>query len=268
MFEAFRRAVAQLAAPEFRRILKLSLALAVGSFAALFAAIAAALPWLAARLPAGAPEWITIPLALVTGVGALVLAFVLFPGLVTAIQSGLLQDRICAAVEQRYYPGLPEPRAPGIGAQLAATLGQLGAVIGLNLLALPVYLVPGVNVAVFAALNGYLLARETFAAVAPRRLAPAEAARIWRVGRARSGSAAGAAGPAPPPPMAQAAKASAVRVVRTMRGAATPGRLMTLAPQPPGYRRRSRRQPRSRSCRSGSCLPPCRSRGSAGAGAR
>jgi uncharacterized protein involved in cysteine biosynthesis len=185
MFEAFRRAVAQLAAPEFRRILKLSLALAVGSFAALFAAIAAALPWLAARLPAGAPEWITIPLALVTGVGALVLAFVLFPGLVTAIQSGLLQDRICAAVEQRYYPGLPEPRAPGIGAQLAATLGQLGAVIGLNLLALPVYLVPGVNVAVFAALNGYLLARETFAAVAPRRLAPAEAARIWRVGRAR-----------------------------------------------------------------------------------
>jgi len=185
MFEAFRRAVAQLAAPEFRRILKLSLALAVGSFAALFTAIAAALPWLAARLPAGAPEWITIPLALVTGVGALVLAFVLFPGLVTAIQSGLLQDRICAAVEQRYYPGLPEPRAPGIGAQLAATLGQLGAVIGLNLLALPVYLVPGVNVAVFAALNGYLLARETFAAVAPRRLAPAEAARIWRVGRAR-----------------------------------------------------------------------------------
>jgi CysZ protein len=185
MIEAFRRAVAQLAAPEFRRILKLSIALAVGSFAALFAAIAAALPWLAARLPAGAPDWVTIPIALVTGVGALVLALVLFPGLVTAIQAGVLQDRICAAVEQRYYPGLPEPRAPGIGAQLAAMLGQLGAVIGLNLLALPVYLVPGANVAVFAALNGYLLARETFAAVAPRRLAPAEAARIWRAGRAR-----------------------------------------------------------------------------------
>jgi uncharacterized protein involved in cysteine biosynthesis len=61
----------------------------------------------------------------------------------------------------------------------------LGATIALNLLVLPLYFVPLVNVVAFAAVNGYLVARESFEAVAPRRLDAAAMDRLWRLGRAR-----------------------------------------------------------------------------------
>ena len=42
--------------------------------------------------------------------------------------------------------------------------------IVLNLLALPLYLLPGPNILIYLALNGYLLGREYFETVAQRRL--------------------------------------------------------------------------------------------------
>jgi uncharacterized protein involved in cysteine biosynthesis len=80
---------------------------------------------------------------------------------------------------------LPPPRASGIGEQVVLALRQIGTTLGLNLLVLPLYFVPVVNVVAFAAVNGWLLARETFLAVALRRLDRAAAARLWRAGRAR-----------------------------------------------------------------------------------
>jgi uncharacterized protein involved in cysteine biosynthesis len=102
-----------------------------------------------------------------------------------AIQAAFLADPVCAAVERRHYPGLPPPRASGIGEQVVLALRQIGTTLGLNLLVLPLYFVPVVNVVAFAAVNGWLLARETFLAVALRRLDRAAAARLWRAGRAR-----------------------------------------------------------------------------------
>ena len=45
----------------------------------------------------------------------------------------------------------------------------IGVAVALNLLVLPLYLVPGINVFVFFGLNGYLLGREYFELVALRR---------------------------------------------------------------------------------------------------
>ena len=55
----------------------------------------------------------------------------------------------------------------------------------LNLLALPLYLIPGVNAFVFYLLNGYLLGREYFELVAQRRMEPAEMTALRRRGRLR-----------------------------------------------------------------------------------
>jgi CysZ protein len=57
--------------------------------------------------------------------------------------------------------------------------------VALNLLALPLYLLPGPNLVVFLALNGYLLGREYFELVAQRRMSPLDAARCRRAVRAR-----------------------------------------------------------------------------------
>ena len=185
MIQAFARSLAQLADPALRRLLFASLALAAGCFAALLAAAWVALPWLTAALPPDAPAWLAGALHLLGAAGAVVLAIVLFPGVAIAIQSALFVEPVCDAVERRHYPRLPPPHAVGWGTQLTVTARQLAVTVGLNLLALPLYFVPLVNVAAFAALNGYLLGRELFLSVALRRMDRAAAETMWRRHRAR-----------------------------------------------------------------------------------
>lgn len=185
MFAAFARALAQLREPAFRTLLIVSIALALASFAALLGGLWLALPWLERQLPATAPGWARTVAGIVTGLGAVALSVVLFPGVVTTIQSTFFAERICEAVERRHYPALPPARNPGLAESAAAGLRALGAIIGLNLLALPLYFVPLLNAAVFLALNGYLLAREHFFAVAPRRLDARAARDLWRRRRLR-----------------------------------------------------------------------------------
>ena len=185
MIRALARAASQLPEPKLRRLLLASLALAAGCFCVLLAALWLALPWIGGLLPQSSPHWLRVAVEIVTGAGAVLLSIVLFPGVVVAIQSGLMTDRVCAAVEARHYPGLPEPRSQPVGEAVVLALRFLGATIGLNLLALPLYFVPVVNVVAFAALNGYLVARESFEAVAPRRLDGPAMAGLWRARRAR-----------------------------------------------------------------------------------
>jgi uncharacterized protein involved in cysteine biosynthesis len=52
--------------------------------------------------------------------------------------------------------------------------------LGLNILVLPIYFVPFLNIFVFYTLNGYLLGREYFETVALRRLSAGEARELWR----------------------------------------------------------------------------------------
>jgi uncharacterized protein involved in cysteine biosynthesis len=97
----------------------------------------------------------------------------------------LLLEDIARAVESRHYPGLPPPRPQGIGEQVNAALRLAAMSLLLNLLALPLYLIPAVNVFVFYGLNGYLLGREYFELVAARRLDIADVHRLWRRYRGR-----------------------------------------------------------------------------------
>jgi uncharacterized protein involved in cysteine biosynthesis len=107
----------------------------------------------------------------------LLFATILFP------VAGLFTDRVAERVEQRHYPGLAPARPQPLGEIVANTAKLLGASLVLNLLALPLYFVPGLNLATFYAVNGLLLGREFFETAALRRLDPAAAKRARRENR-------------------------------------------------------------------------------------
>jgi uncharacterized protein involved in cysteine biosynthesis len=137
-------------------------------------------------------DWIREPLvwlaAFVVAVIGGFMFFALFWLLFTVIVqfvSGFYLDRVIAAVEARHYPGLASPESQSLGAMLGASLSFFGALIALNLLALPVYLIPTVGLVAFYVLNGYLLGREYFDMVALRRLDAAAARRLRRAHRGK-----------------------------------------------------------------------------------
>jgi CysZ protein len=180
MIPAFARALAQLGDPAFRRAILLSLTLAALVFATLWLSV-----WfLLTRTALSELAWIETTLDVLGGLAAIALTFVLFPGVVAAILA-LFVERIIAAVERRYYPDLPPPRSQPVAEQVAIALRFLVIVVALNLLALPLYFIPVVNALVFYGLNGYLLGREYFEMVAPRRLPTEPRRALWR--RRRSG---------------------------------------------------------------------------------
>jgi uncharacterized protein involved in cysteine biosynthesis len=175
MFSAFAKALAQLGDPAFRRPIGWSLGLAALVFAGLWLTA-----WFVLRHTSITTwPWVDTTIDVLGGLAAIVLTFVLFPGVVAALLS-LFAERIILAVERRHYPDLPPPRAQPVWEQVAVALRFLGVVVLLNLLALPLYLVPVVNALIFYALNGYLLGREYFEMVAPRRLESEPRRELWR----------------------------------------------------------------------------------------
>ncbi len=175
MLTAVARAVTALALPALRRVVLCGFGLAALSFALLWLLVAAVLDeW--ARFAWRPLDWLLQPLG---GLAVLALAWLLFPAVVTFVM-GFFLDRVAAAVEARDYPGKGPPRRRPLGETLAALL-RLGVLtVALNLLALPLYFfIPGMNLVLFLALNGYLLGREYFEVVALRRL-DAKAAKATR----------------------------------------------------------------------------------------
>lgn len=167
------KAVAQLGDPATRRWVWVGVAVAVLVIGLLAWAVQLALalfadtgwPWL---------NWIMHALG---GLGALLIAWFLFPAMVTAVL-GLVGDRIVEAVEARHYPSLGPGRAVSVVEASLAALRLAALALVANLLALPLYLVPGLNLVVVLLLNGYLLGREYFEMVALRRMPPCDARRL------------------------------------------------------------------------------------------
>jgi uncharacterized protein involved in cysteine biosynthesis len=174
MLAALLRAFAALPTPPLRRVVLLSLALAVASFTVLWVGAAVLLDH-TAFFGWAVLNW---PVNILGALAVLGLSWLLFPAVVTLVM-GFFLEGVAAAVEARDYPGqVPARRAP-MREILATTLRLMGLTILLNLLALPVYLLaPGINVLLFLGLNGYLFGREYFEVVALRRLDVAGARRM------------------------------------------------------------------------------------------
>jgi CysZ protein len=185
VFHALPLAFLQLTDPSSRRALALSAAGALG----LVLALVVLAGWLLAGISWFGIGWIDGLIGALGTLAALVLAWLVFPGVLAAL-TGLWVDSVAAAVEARYFPGLPAPRRRAALDGLGAGLRLAGVALVLNLVLLPLYLVPGLNLALFYGANGYLVARGYFEQVAVRRLALAETRalfgryrlRLWAAG--------------------------------------------------------------------------------------
>lgn len=122
------------------------------------------------------------------GLGAVVLAYLLFPAAIGLISS-LFLDAIADQVEARHYPDGKGSREISVKENLVVAARFTGLLLLVNLIALPVYLVllffPPLLIAFSALVNGYLMGREYFELVALRHMAPQAARAAFRRNRNR-----------------------------------------------------------------------------------
>lgn len=186
MIKAFTRAVGQLTDPRLGRVPLISAGLSLILFILLvglswYGLIQTTVVTCAASAPTdswwqwltGGLCWVVNPAVdLLGGLAALVLAWVLFPGVLLAVSSFMLEG-VAAAVDRRYYPHLGPPRPQPLGEAIWNALQFLLIVVIVNLLALPLYLIPGAAI-IPIAVNGYLLGREYYELAAQRRMVPTQ----------------------------------------------------------------------------------------------
>lgn len=167
MIRHLARAVAQLPDPAFLRVL---IGAAVGTIL-LFAALLTGFGWLLTHTTLFDIAWVDTGIELLGGLAALALSWLMFPAVMVAVSATML-DGIIHAVERRHYPGLPPPNRIPVWRGVWEGVKFLALVLALNLLALPFYFVPVLNLFVWFLVNGYLVGREYFDLVAVRRLPP------------------------------------------------------------------------------------------------
>ena len=179
MIQSLLRGFQQLFDPPTRRLVIFSALLALG----VLVVLAIVLWFLLAQVKLLEWEWAQGALEILAGAGLLFLVWLLFPAALSATMS-LFLDSVTAQVERLHYPGLPPPRRQAIHESVWNGVKLALVALGLNILALPVYLLglffPPLFFFVFYALNGYLLGREYFETVALRRLSAGEAGELWR----------------------------------------------------------------------------------------
>ncbi len=182
MISALSKALSQFDDPRIRAVVWRSAGLALVVLLALAVALYFLIGWLA-----GLTGWLDTLAEFATGIGVVVLAWLMFPAAI-GLTIGLFLEEVADAVEDRHYPGLPRPRIQSIAEAIGGGLKFALVALALNLAALPFYLlliwVPFLSPALFYSLNGYLLGREYFEAVALRRL---DARQTRALRRARSG---------------------------------------------------------------------------------
>ena len=176
MYRDVIRTLRQVTDRRFARVLMLSLALA----AVVFVGLIVAAGWTLSSFAVFGTGWIDSILDVFGVLAFGVVAILLFPAFATGIQ-GIFLDDVAEAVETRWYPDLGEPRKQPWREVLLSNLELAAVVLAVNLMLLPVYLalifVPPLNLVLFYVVNGFLLGREYFEAVALRRMPPAAAKR-------------------------------------------------------------------------------------------
>ena len=175
MLQELVRAFAMLRDSRVRGVLWMGIGLSLLTLVLVFVGVGALVTWLSDTGYA----WLDRTFQVLGGLGTAILSWFLFPAIVVAVSSIFL-ERVVDATEDRYYPHLPPPRPVPLAQSVPSALKLLGASVLLNLLALPAYFVPLLNIPVWLALNGYLIGREYAELVASRRVGPAIATRLRR----------------------------------------------------------------------------------------
>ncbi len=157
MLDAALTSFRQVLTPPFRSVLWRSLGITIAGLVVIWFGIQAlfgyfiVIPW----------PWVETMLAIVAGLGMVIgMTFLIAP--VSSIVAGLFLDEIADQVEAEHYPNdVPGTALPVVKATLLASKFA-GLVILVNIMALLLLLIPGINLIAFFGANGYLLGREFF----------------------------------------------------------------------------------------------------------
>lgn len=147
----------------------------------LFAGLAALAGGWVASSDAVQLVWLRDLAGYASGFLMLVLGWFLFPMVFTAI-SCLFLDQLAARIEQQHYPDMGKAKATDWGDLVVLASKTLWHTVLYNLLGLPFYFIPILNVLVFAGINALLLGHEYFHALALRHISLAEAEQVYLKG--------------------------------------------------------------------------------------
>jgi CysZ protein len=118
-------------------------------------------------LPWGSAQFFQQVLPFVLFFGAWLFAWMLFPAVLPLIIH-FFDDAIIEIVEKENYPPVMRGENWPFWQEVRHDLTFMLKAILLNLLILPLYLIPGLNLIIFYVLNGYLIGNEFFMTVARR----------------------------------------------------------------------------------------------------
>ena len=177
---ALARSLSQLSDPLFRRVIFKTFLWSLSISIALFIAAT----WGVTQIQATGIGWLDGIIEILGGGAAFFIAVLLFPGL-ASIVIGLFMEDIARAVEALHYPDMLEPRHQSLREAIWLAVKLAFIAVILNLLVLPIYLIPVLNIFVFYVLNGYLLGREYFGLAALRRTDEPDASQLRRRHRIR-----------------------------------------------------------------------------------
>lgn len=110
-------------------------------------------------------QWLSY-LSYLGDIGYLALSIFLFPSVFIFVSSFYF-PQVMGRVEKIYYPEL-KAKESALHAELLSSLKLFLIVLSVNILAIPFYLIPVVNLFVYFGVNGYLLGREYFEMAALR----------------------------------------------------------------------------------------------------
>lgn len=174
IFNDFFKSLGQIGDPVFRSVFLKGISLTLFLFLVIFTVFATIIGWF---IPDtidliwvgevtwidNALSWAAIPLMILFSV------FLMVP--VASAFTGIFLDEVAEAVEAEHYPHLPKAPPTPLAETLRDTAHFLGVMIGLNTLALLVYVIfAPLAPFIFWALNGALLGREYFQMAAMRRI--------------------------------------------------------------------------------------------------
>jgi len=169
------KALIQTFTPAYRRVLLYSIGLAIGLIIVLGIGAHYGLTYLIAL----DWRWAEITVDILAGIGIIIGGIFLVPP-ITSLIAGLFLDDVAGKVERNDFLDMEEGTALPIGRSLVLSIKFFGLMLAVNLVALLLLLVPGVNLVVFYVANGYLLGREYFQLAAMRYRSEDEAALVRR----------------------------------------------------------------------------------------
>lgn len=175
MLSAAAKAFSEMLTRPFRPVLLKTVGLVLALFVVVFLSVQGVIEFF---LPF-VTGWMETTLEVFAGL-ALVVGFVFFAAPITALVASLFVDDIAEAVERRDYPADPPGRALSILAGLLQAIRFFGVVLAVNILALMLLLIPGVNIIAFLLANAFLLGREYFELCALRHMPAAEMRELRR----------------------------------------------------------------------------------------